>query len=218
MKTIVLIPARGGSKSIPYKNIKLFNGKPLIAWSITEAKKLSFVDEVYVSTDSKKIALIAEEYGAKTVSRSDESATDGASTESCMIEFAQQYDFDNIILLQATSPLTTKNDIYNAFFIFDRYKYDSVLSVVEFKRFIWEFPIKAQTAFPLNYNPLSRPRRQDMEVKYIENGAIYITKRNLLLENKCRISGRVGLSVMDQRSYFELDEPEDWVVMEKLHD
>lgn len=216
MKNVVLIPARGGSKSIPYKNIKLFNGKPLIAWSIIEAKKLSFVDEVYVSTDSKKIALIAEEYGAKTVSRSDESATDGASTESCMIEFAQQYEFENIILLQATSPLTTKDDIYNAFFVFDRYKYDSVLSVVEFKRFIWDFPVGTKGAYPLNYNYLSRPRRQEIEARYIENGAIYITKREFLLESKCRLSGRIGLSVMKPATYFELDEPDDWKIMERL--
>jgi len=210
---IALIPARGGSKSIPKKNIKIINNHPLISWVINASIKSKYVDETFVSTDSNEIADISRSYGATIVSRSAKTATDTASTESCMLEFAEKHEFDNIILLQATSPLTKSQDIDNAFEIFKR-GYDSVLSLVESTKFIWE--LDNYIANPINYNPQQRPRRQDMKTKYIENGAIYITSKKQLLKTKCRISGKIGSYIMDAVSYFEIDDPKDWDIIERL--
>jgi N-acylneuraminate cytidylyltransferase len=208
MKNVALIPARGGSKTIPKKNIKLFNGRPLISYVIQAALYSEYITAVYVSTDSKDIARIATNYGAISIDRSQASATDTASTEMCMLEFANRYEFDNIVLLQATSPLTTSKNIDEAATVYENY--DSILSVIEFNKFVWD------DNGPVNYDPLARPRRQEMTPTYVENGAIYITSKQNLLNSKCRISGNIGLYKMDKESYFDLDDNNDWTILEKV--
>lgn len=115
---VAIIPARGGSKGIPYKNIKLVGGKPLIAWNIIAAKKSKFIDDVYVSTDDEKISSIALSYGAKIINRPAELARDESSSESALLHAIGQINsegvFPNeIVFLQCTSPLTTCEDIDN---------------------------------------------------------------------------------------------------------
>lgn len=217
-KYVALIPARGGSKSIPLKNIKKIAGKPLIYWTIEAAINCSKIDKVYLSTDSEKIIDAAKNIGnekLEIVGRSPETATDTASTESVMLEFANSHDFGNIILIQATSPLLTSKDLEEAITIFEDSKADSLLSVVEQKRFIWK---KSSDSFvkPLNYDPLNRPRRQDFEGYLVENGAFYITSKKLLQKTECRISGNVAYYKMPEETYYEIDEPADWEIIEKL--
>ncbi|MGE4495407.1 MAG: HAD-IIIA family hydrolase [Methanosarcina sp.] len=217
-KYVALIPARGGSKSIPLKNIKKIAGKPLIYWTIEAAINCSKIDKVYISTDSEKIIDTArniENEKFEVVGRSPETATDTASTESVMLEFANSHDFENIILIQATSPLLTSKDLEEAITIFENSKADSLLSVVEQKRFIWE---KSSDNFakPLNYDPLNRPRRQDFEGYLVENGAFYITSKKLLQKAECRISGDIAYYKMPEETYYEIDEPFDWDIIEKL--
>lgn len=221
-KYVVFIPVRGGSKSIPMKNIKQINGRPLVYWILDAARKCDEVEQVYVSTDSLQIAETIRNYKLNTqdsekivcIKRSEETSTDIASTESAMLEFALQNDFENIILLQATSPLTDANCLTDAIKFYENNKFDSILSVVNQKRFIWEY--KNGYAKAVNYNYCKRPRRQDFEGFFVENGAIYITSRQLFLESKCRISGRIGLFEMDASSYFEIDESSDWIIVEDL--
>ena len=110
------------------------------------------------------------------IDRSEESATDNASTESAMIEFAKAHRFDNIVLIQATSPLLTGADLDNGFNIFSSNGTDSVLSVVPQKRFIWEIDDEGN-ACAKNYDVYNRPRRQEFDEYYVENGAFYITSR-----------------------------------------
>jgi YrbI family 3-deoxy-D-manno-octulosonate 8-phosphate phosphatase len=117
-------------------------------------------------------------------------------------------------LVQATSPLITQEDIDNGFEKFILGGYDSLLSVVKQKRFIWN--TIDEVAFPMNYNPLSRPRRQDFDGYFVENGAFYITTRKQLLKSQCRISGKIGIYEMDEATYFEIDEPADWEIMEMI--
>ena len=216
-KNFAFIPVRGGSKSIPLKNIKMFCGKPLVYWAAKAANDCPQITEVYVSTDSEKISETVDDFHlkkVKIVGRSAKTAEDIASTESAMLEFANQYDFDNIILIQATSPLIATDDLNAGMSKYFQGSYDSLLSVVRQKRFIWQE--YEGIAKALNYNPKNRPRRQEWEGYLVENGAFYITSRKRLLDSRCRISGKTGTYAMADSTYFEIDEPNDWLIMEQL--
>lgn len=215
---VALIPARGDSKSIPLKNIKPIAGKPLIFWTIEAALNCSKIDRVYLSTDSAEISRVAEQIENErfeVIGRSSGTATDTASTESVMLEFSNVHDFKNIILIQATSPLLTSGDLTRAIEIYEQKKADSLLSLVEQKRFIWQ---ECEYGFvaPLNYDPIQRPRRQDFDGHLAENGAFYITSKEALEKTKCRISGNMAYYKMPDETYFELDEPSDWNIIEQL--
>ena len=119
-----------------------------------------------------------------------------------MLEFAERYEFKNIVLIQATSPLLEKHDLDKGFEMFFSGRYDSVLSVVRQKRFIWAENEEGSYS-PQNYDIQKRPRRQEFEGFYVENGAFYITSRQCLIDSKCRMSGRIGLVEM-LRSYLRL--------------
>ncbi len=217
-KYIVFIPARGGSKSIPLKNINNIAGKPLIFWTIEAAINCDKVDRVYLSTDSEQIIRVAKQIKNKKfeiVQRSSETATDLASTESAMLEFSNSFSFENIILIQPTSPLLTSKDIESAIIKYEDSNVDSLLSVVEQKRFMWDIRSDSFVK-PLNYNPLNRPRRQDFNGFLVENGALYITGKNLLQETKSRISGNIACYKMPEETYYEIDEPSDWIIVERL--
>ena len=215
---VALILARGGSKSIPLKNIKTIAGHPLLYYTIKAAQYCNDIDEIYVSTDSKKIKEVVNRLNfakVKVISRGEETATDTASSEVAMVEFAKNHFFDNIIMIQATSPLLTSNDIHNGFSIYNKKNTDSVLSVVRQKRFNWKVD-KYGYAKALNYDIYNRPRRQEFRGYYVENGAFYITSRELLLKTECRISGRIRICEMNSRSYNEIDEIDDWNIIEQL--
>jgi len=222
---VAFIPVRGGSKSIPLKNIKPILGQPLVYWTIKAACECKYIDKVYVATDSNEIRGTVEfiKNGAEkelflkaqVIGRSEESATDTASTEFAMLEFAEKYDFDNIVLIQATSPLLTSNDLNRGFETFAQEDTDSVLSVVPQKRFYWTKE-ENEIAHPVNYDVYHRPRRQDFEGCYVENGAFYISSKKDLLKSKNRVSGRIKVVEMNEDSFFEIDEPSDWIIIEKL--
>ncbi|NLJ17768.1 acylneuraminate cytidylyltransferase [Globicatella sulfidifaciens] len=216
-QTVAFIPVRGGSKSIPLKNIKLLNGRPLIYWTLDAAVNCNEIDTVVVSTDSEEIKNVVEEYKSpkiEVISRSNEVSTDTASTESVMIEFAKNYSFENIVLVQATSPLLESGDISKGINKFSEENIDSVLSVVRQKRFIWEE--KSPVVEAINYDPLNRPRRQEFNGFLVENGAFYVTSREDLLATECRISGKIAAVEMSEETYFEIDEPSDWTIVESL--
>ncbi|NLK35413.1 MAG: acylneuraminate cytidylyltransferase family protein [Gracilibacteraceae bacterium] len=216
-KTIAFIPVRGGSKSIPLKNIKIINGKPLVFWTVLAAHNCPGIDEIYVATDSREIADTVNGFSferVKVIGRSPDSATDTASTESAMLEFADNHDFDDIILIQATSPLLTSGDLARGLKEYAREDVDSVLSVVRQKRFIWSSD--GRHVKPCNYDIFARPRRQEFDGFLVENGAFYITSKELLLKSGCRISGRIAAVEMSEETYFEIDEPSDWIIVEEL--
>lgn len=217
-KNVAFIPARGGSKSIPLKNIKLINGRPLIYWTLRAAQECKYIDMICVSTDSLEIKDTVDKFGfekVKVIGRSDETATDTASTESVMLEFAEKETFENIVLIQATSPLLSESDLDKGFECFVRDNVDSVMSVVRQKRFIWKENLD-KGINPVNYDVFNRPRRQEFEGFLVENGAFYITSKKNLLKSKNRVSGNIAAVEMDENSYFEIDEPGDWVIVEKL--
>lgn len=214
--TVAFIPVRGGSKSIPLKNIKEIAGKPLVYWTVKAASECQYIDKVYVATDSDTIGQIVEGFHlpkVEVIGRSKESATDTASTESVMLEFAERYEFEDIVLIQATSPLLTATDLKQAFENYQSEGVDSVLSVVRQKRFVWAKD-ESGCAYPVNYDYNHRPRRQEFDGYMVENGAFYITSKKLLMTTKCRISGNIFPFEMDEITYFEIDEPSDWVIIE----
>ncbi len=223
---VAFIPVRGGSKSIPLKNIKEVFGKPLVYWTVRAACGCDEIDRVYVATDSAVIKdtvekFVAEELKAggfskvQVIGRSAESAVDTASTEFAMLEFADNYDFDNIVLIQATSPLLTSEDLDNGFKAYGEAGVDSVFSVVREKKFCWEIDENG-IAHAQNYDPYHRPRRQEFDGVLIENGAFYITSKERLISTGNRFSGNIKAVEMPEDAFIDIDEPTDLLLVEKI--
>lgn len=215
MKTIAFIPVRGGSKSIPLKNIKPFCGQPLIYWTIKAAVDSKSISEVVVATDDDQIEKTVVSFGFSKVSiyrREEVNAQDTSSTESVMLEFIknESIPIDNtFVLIQATSPLLISLDLDKGI---DSYgKYDSILSCVRSKRFFW-----SEKGEALNYNFEKRPRRQDFDGLLMENGAFYINSVKNILEFNNRLSGEIGITEMPEYTAVEIDEEEDWIIAESL--
>jgi CMP-N-acetylneuraminic acid synthetase len=219
---VALIPLRAGSQSIPHKNIYPLCNKPLAYWAIQAALDCPEIDRVFVATDGVQIqeclSALIEHPKFEIIGRSPESATDNAPTEIVLLEFASQYSFQSLILIQSTSPLLQAHDLSSGILIFKNHHYTSLLSVVPQKRFLWTQDAPTGEARPLNYSPQARLRRQDQTATYVENGAFYITQREALIESGCRLSGRIGIYPMRQASYYEVDEPEDMQLVERLLD
>lgn len=213
MTTVALIPLRGGSKSIPRKNIKPLAGKPLAAWVLQAATLSKEIDRVYVSTDDEEIALVIQQLdiGVGIIERPPEYATDTASTESVMMHFMDCCSFEHLVTIQATSPLLTNDALDSAIGQFRSQSLNSMLSAVRTKRFFWN-----DDGTPLNYDPSMRPRRQDFQGTLMENGAFYITERHILEQFQCRLGGKIGIYEMDESTALEIDEPEDWIQVEQL--
>ena len=217
MKTIGFIPLRKNSKGIVNKNKRKMVGRPLFTWVLGEAI-FSDLDHVYVYTDDAAIIeFVNREYSwtnkVSALLRSDESATDTASTESAILEFCNtiEYDFDVFCLLQATSPFTTRIDINNCLTKVIEADYDSALTVVNTHRFTWY-----DTGTPKNYDIFNRPRRQDFEGLLIENGAVYTTTKQSLKQTKNRLGNNIAVVEMPEDSLFEIDSENDWIVVEQL--
>lgn len=217
MKTIAFIPVRGGSKSIPFKNIKSFCGKPLVCWNIEALENCPLVDEIVIATDSYEIenVILSQSYKKTTIyHRSAENACDTASTESVMLEYinyAHLNETDVFMLVQATSPLTESRHFTEALTLYSQKEYDSLLTCVRNFRFFWN-----EDGTSLNYDYCNRPRRQDFAGMLMENGAFYINTVKNILENKNRLSGHIGIYEMPEYTATEIDEPDDWIVLENL--
>lgn len=213
MYNVAFIPVRAGSKSIKNKNIRNINNKPLVYW-VVMAAQVSMLDKVYVSTDSEDIKTVVNNLGfdkVEVISRSKESSSDNATSETALLEFCKNYEFDNVVFLQATSPLTTPDDINGALYKYSESDKKSLISVVKRHQFIW-----GVNGEPINYNPLDRPRRQDWDGYYIENGAFYISSRVEILKSGCRITPPVEFWEMSEKTLFEIDNLEDIAIVEKL--
>lgn len=213
MYNVAFIPVRAGSKSIKNKNITLVNNKPLIYWTVSVANA-SNLDKVFVSTDSDEIKSVVDSFGlekVEVIGRSKESSSDNATSETALIEFAQNYEFDNVVFMQATSPLTQTSDINGALKKFLNSDKKSLISAIKRHQFLWD-----TKGTPMNYDPNKRPRRQEWDGYYIENGAFYISSRKEILKTGCRITTPVEYWEMSEQNIFEIDEPKDIEIIEKL--
>ncbi|PAM94226.1 acylneuraminate cytidylyltransferase [Flavobacterium sp. IR1] len=182
MKTIAIIPARGGSKRLPQKNVKLLGEIPLLAHSILYAKANNeIIDEIYVSTDDEDIKKVAIEYGAKVVHRPKELSGDLEPTVSALKNVLEQIsdEVENVILLQATNPFRPEKLIQEAFDIYSKTKCSSLFTVSRDYKKLGK--IESTKFIPFNYK--IGQRSQDLEPLYFENGLLYIAKAELIIKN-----------------------------------
>jgi len=210
-KIVAIIPARGGSKGIPKKNLIDFCGKPLLAWSIIQAQKAPQISSVYVSSDSDEILECAEKYNAIGIKRPDAIAGDTATSESAILHTCEQIgvDVDTIVFPQPTSPLRKPDDISKAIEEFVAGNYDSLFSACELHDFlIWEKD-EGGLLKSINYDYHNRTRRQDRRSQYVENGSIYVFKKQSLYKHDNRLGGKIGMYLMDFYQSFEIDYKDD---------
>lgn len=217
---IAIIPARGGSKGVPRKNVRPVAGKPLIAWNIEAARDARTVDEVYVSTDDDEIAAISEQYGAKVVRRPAEISGDTASSESALLHVidtlaAQGVNPEEIVFMQCTSPLTASEDIDACVGKLELSGADSAFTAKEFFYFIWKV-LPDGSCDGINHDKRFRPRRQDREPQYEENGAVYVMRTDGFLKAKHRFFGKTVMSLMPESRCFEIDTEFDLEVAGRL--
>ncbi|NEO98679.1 MAG: acylneuraminate cytidylyltransferase family protein [Symploca sp. SIO2E9] len=217
--TITIIPARGGSKGVPRKNVRPLADQPLIAHSILDVKEAKLVDQVYVSTDDPEIAEIARKYGSEVIDRPAELSGDTASSESALIHALSEIEKngifpDLIVFLQCTSPIRTGADIDHAIAKLQAENADSLLSVSPSHRFLWQEV--DGVAKSINYDYRHRQRRQDMQPQYVENGSIYIFKPWVLKDLGNRLGGKISMFLMSEAASWEIDSILDFEIAEFL--
>jgi len=214
-----LIPARGGSKGVPRKNIRELAGIPLIAHSIQAARDATAIDSVVVSTDDEEIAEVAESYGARVpFMRPSELATDEAPTAPVITDALETlYEageaYDTFVLLQPTSPLRTATHINEAYSLYEESDADSVISVYPTYDTRWERTSKG--AKRLNYTDAAK-RRQDRDPEYVINGAIYVTDVEQFIDTEKTITGITKMYEMPERESVDIDEPFDLWLAEQI--
>ena len=221
MNIIAIIIARGGSKGLPNKNIISFCGKPLIAWTIETCLK-GGIKSVWVSSDSEKILKISEKYGASTIMRPSQYASDHSNSESAWIHAVEylrkelKIKIDWVIAPQVTSPLTEPKDISKGILKIKTENHDSYFSSCAVEDLLfWKYKHEGKLR-SINYDWQKRKRRQDVKKQFIENGAFYAFKPELLIKNKNRFGENIGKIEMDKWKIFEIDNLEDMKICEVL--
>lgn len=215
-----VVPARGGSKAIPKKNIVDFLGNPLITYTIRQSLASDAVDATFVSTDDDQIASVSKDAGADIIERPERIAGDFADTEDALLHALnemrrQGVNPDAIVLLQCTSPLRRKGDIDDAISLVTDGPYDSSLSCCPNHKFYWRFN-EETGAEPLNYEPSDRSMRQELDERYQENGSIYVVDTEILETEQCRVGGNVGIHKMPETHSFEIDTYDDLTIIESI--
>ena len=211
-KTIAIIPARGGSKRLPNKNIKSLLGIPLLVHSILYAKEYDFIDAVYVSTDDVAIKEIALQYGAIVIDRPQEISGDLEPTVSALkhvLEVISQ-DVENVILLQATNPLRPHLLLKKAFDLFQEKQIDSLFTV---SRSYHKLGKIIDNKF-IPYNYVVGQRSQDLEPLYYENGLLYIAKTAVILNNEIITKDAFPFEVNHPFAQVDIDTKEDFELAE----
>ncbi|MDA8016075.1 MAG: acylneuraminate cytidylyltransferase [Thermoanaerobaculia bacterium] len=218
-RILALIPARGGSKGIPRKNLAPFGGRPLLAWTIEQARSTPEIARVVVSTDDDEIATVARTWGAEVIRRPESLAGDEASSESALAHAldalaADGYEPDLVVFLQATSPLRRPGEISRALASLEAAGADSLFSASTVHGFVWRQ--NSQDLQALTYDSASRPRRQDIGEDLLENGSIYVFEPWVLREHGNRLGGKIAIHRMDPLDSFQVDDPGDLETMERL--
>jgi CMP-N,N'-diacetyllegionaminic acid synthase len=220
-KIIALIPARGGSKGIPGKNIKFLAGKPLIAYTIEVAKKCRYLDKIFVSTDDEEIAKISRKYGAEIIKRPNILAGDKSKFIDAIFYHLEKFKKENfipevLVVLQPTSPLRTTNDIKEAIELFLNNECESVVSVSEPEHSLqWSFQKKGKYLKPIfGWKYFKGINRQDVEKTYLPNGAIFISRPKFLYLNKSFYSKKTLPYFMPKDRSVDIDNMTDFLIAE----
>ena len=221
MKPIAIIPARGGSKGLPRKNVLPLCGRPLLAWNILAAAEACGAGNVFVTTDDAEIIPVGLRYGARIIQRPANLSVDTASSETALLHALEEIRIergglpDYFLFLQCTSPLTTAADIRDVITTLESKAADTVLSVTPSHRFLWKSAAEG-TAVGINHDSRVRLRRQDMEPEFAENGAIYGMRTRGFLEQKHRFFGKTMVHVMPEERSWEIDSHTDFKIAEIL--
>lgn len=220
-EVLAIIPARGGSKGIPRKNVRSLAGRPLIAWTIEAARQSERVHRVVVSTDDEEIARVSRMWGAEVIDRPAEISGDKATSEAALrhvldeLRRTENYEPDLVVFLQATSPVRRPCDIDRAVDILRKDGADSLFSACPIEGFVWAQ--KGSRVRAVNYDPARRPRRQDLKEHPIEeNGSLYVFKPSILRKHGNRLGGKIAVLVMDRLDSLQVDEPGDLARIERV--
>jgi pseudaminic acid cytidylyltransferase len=220
MTRVAIIPARGGSKRIPKKNIRSFLGKPIIAYAIENALSTNLFDEVIVSTDNDEIAGIAKSYGAKIpFLRSEKNATDFATTNDVISEVLEYYEtlkieIDEVLCLYPCTPLLKKKHLIEALDVFNTGDFDSIISVVKYST-----PIERALKISNNYIQLVNEetlflRSQDFESRYYDAGQFYLFKVNSFKKQARILTNNSTALILDEMEVQDIDNENDWLMAE----
>lgn len=224
MKNLAIIPARSGSKGLKDKNIKLLNGKPLIAYTIEAAKKSELFDEIFVSTDSEKYAEIALEWGANVpFLRSDELSTDIASSWEVVKDALKRYkdmgkEFDSVALLQPTSPLRTAEDITVGYNKMEDRDANAIVAVCEVDHSpLWSNTLPEDDSLTnfMNQDLIKMPR-QSLPIYYRINGALYLVKTEYLMSTESIYNEKCYAIVMPKENSVDIDDALDFKIAEVI--
>ena len=221
MTLVAIIPARGGSKGIPNKNLREFKGKPLIQWTIEQAHKSEYIDRVVVSTDNNEIANISRKLGAEVpFIRPNYLAKDTSSMiETVIYTLDNLKEINDLILLQPTSPLRRVDDINNIVRLRSDNDRSSAVSVKEISDYPeWMIRIKNNHLLKYCSDTQSSKRRQDLEKIYILNGSLYLTTRRHLYTNQSFISYETIPYIMNKEFSIDIDDESDWNYAEFIYD
>lgn len=228
MKILALIPARGGSKGVPNKNIKLLGDKPLINYTIEAALACAEIEDLVVSTDSLEIARISRAAGANTpFMRPDDLATDSSPSIDTVIhavEFLRDnadLNYDVVCLLQPTSPFRTAEDIRGAIRKFSESEADSLISVRKVPHQFnphWVFEQNADSNFLKIATGESEiiTRRQELPSAYYRDGSIYLVKTQILFKKRSLYGEKIAFHVSENPIFVNIDTPEDWAEAEEI--
>ncbi|MCB9805869.1 acylneuraminate cytidylyltransferase family protein [Candidatus Nomurabacteria bacterium] len=214
-KVIAIALARGGSKSIPRKNVLPLHGKPLVAWPIDLAKSIDRIDRVVMTTDDDEIAEIAKKHGAEVPFKRPMELCDDETTtlpviRHCIeyLENEEGYRPDVVLILYPTNPFLKKERVEQALDLFENTKCDSVLSVVKDWGRFWR---NEEGGNYLPLHPKERVNRQYYEPLYREDGAMYFSRRNVLMDQNLLVSeDNTEFVVMEEGEHIDIDEIADW--------
>jgi YrbI family 3-deoxy-D-manno-octulosonate 8-phosphate phosphatase len=218
---LAVIPARGGSKGVPRKNVRDLAGKPLVAHTIQAALGAARITRVVVSTDDAEIAAAARRWGAGVVERPAEISGDKATSESAVLHALDSlreqggYEPELVMLIQCTSPLTTAADLDGLVETLQNERADSAFAAAPFHHFLWRRGPDG-AAQGINHEGKKRKRRQDLEPQFLENGAAYVMRTELFRQSHERFCGRTVPFVMDAERTLEIDDPLDFVKAEAV--
>lgn len=220
-RIVAIIPARGGSKRLPRKNVLPFAGKPLIAWSIEAAQGSAYVDHIVVSSDDAEILSVAEGLGVEGQSRPAHLASDTASSAACvhyvLEQLQQQYDY--VVLLQPTSPLRLSDDIDNAISLLVENRQQAVVSVTTAEHSpLWCNTLPESHSMANFIRPEVKGKRsQDLPVYYRLNGAVYAVKCDAFFQNQSFMPEEAMAYIMPNERSVDIDSLADFVCAEALH-
>ena len=224
MNVLAITPARGGSKGVPRKNIKILDGKPLIQYTIEAANASPLITKYIVNTEDEEIAEVAQSLGVEVQNRPEDFWYDNTFQEVdrllqwCVKDLEQKgKKIDIVVLLYATAPLRKTEAITNCIDLVLNKGYDSSLTLMESRSYIWEKTDKTSKVQPVNYDPKKRgPNQIEGWNQWIENKAVYVMKRDLLMDTGCRLGGKIGCVEMSKYESIDIDTMDDFMLAETI--